>query len=269
MYYARRTVQEDMATEKETSEFIDKYFSYKFAKYLNGSEEPTPEKIQIIGHAQDLGRDLQTKGVDWHQHYRLNGKNGIFYYDNKAQTNHINASLPSFCTEIIGNSELDGDARWGWGVKPGLLTTHYLLCYINGAKEDGSTPTPYNLKCQDIKQMYIIVIRKERLWDYFESVGYPKEIIMDIADGINSEYKKRGPIPRETIGVIDKYDRLMRKYGFWMTKSKASQFKESAVNLVTSIRKLEDLSDSQFIVTREEIRLVERHPHEFFPRIHQ
>ena len=121
MYYARRTVQEDMATERETSEFIDKYFSYKFAKYLNGSEEPTPEKIQIIGHAQDLGRDLQTKGVDWHQHYRLNGKNGIFYYDNKAQTNHINASLPSFCTEIIGNSELDGDARWGWGVKPYYL----------------------------------------------------------------------------------------------------------------------------------------------------
>ena len=73
--------------------------------------------------------------------------------------------------------------------------------------------------------MYIIVIRKERLLDYFESVGYPKEIIMDIADSINSEYKKRGPIPRETIGVIDKHDRLMRKYGFWMTKSKAASLK--------------------------------------------
>lgn len=200
--------------EKALGVFLDKYF------YSEAQEQRLIEYSKRI-----YAKEMRKKGIDVlvDEKYRI---------DEKAQLYYINRPKPSFEFEI---DRYDGDGIVdGWFVSEGNETDKYLLMWIHKAR----TTYVNRLVAEDFQEVEANLIQKRRIKAYIQSLGITDKFLKKKA--IEMREKQ---IPRYEINDI-----CYITYPF-----KKNEFDEKAINIVIDKKKLDELSEKRFYITKDKV----------------
>jgi superfamily I DNA/RNA helicase len=137
----------DLKVEMEVSYFIDKYLY----PYLGDNFE-----------RQD-SIDQQKKGID----IIVNRERTSMLIDDKCAFYYANKNLGSFTFELSYLKE--GSKREGWLLNNNMSTTHYNVMWLNTKDKNINTK---NITFHDIQNVEAMLISKQNLLDYLDSLGY-------------------------------------------------------------------------------------------------
>lgn len=137
--------KKDLNTEQLLGKYLDKIYSDIFNN-----------KVYTIQRVKDLS--LQMKGVD----IVLKNATNEFMVDEKAQTDYLNKSLPTFAFEI--SYEKDSVRRVGWLIDKSKITDIYLVVTDIRTK---STPKSH----KDFYSVRITGIYRNKLLELLENRG--------------------------------------------------------------------------------------------------
>lgn len=164
--YKNRSSKRD-ADEKKTeivNQFLDKYLY-------------TPENgFQNV--YRNNSKDRQVLGVDIEFDYN----NQHYVCDEKASTDekYIKKYLSTFCLELSMINQ-DGNLQIGWFVNDNMINNCYLMVWIDKAINNDITTV------EDILQAEIVLIRKEKLKEYFQERGWSFEKLRRKAENIRND----------------------------------------------------------------------------------
>lgn len=134
--------------------------------FLENNFYPLVESYSSYDKSSD--KEMQLKGIDTTFTY-----NGFEYKcDEKAALDYVNGikgyELKTFCLEL---SFLDRNDKLqdGWFVKDSLETNSYLFVWLDTAKKDVLE------EVSDIDKIEIALVRKEKLIEYLNGLGWTKE----------------------------------------------------------------------------------------------
>ncbi len=148
-----------MAAERELARYLDKHLYCK--DMFSKAERTDSAKNQIDG--SDI--IVSIPGL----------KISDAIVDEKASIYYINKDLRTFVLEI---SFLNKGFQYseGWFVNDSLSTDYYLMQWIKANVTD-----PWQVKENNISEIECVLISKSKLKEYFESEGYNKNRLLNIA----------------------------------------------------------------------------------------
>lgn len=210
-YIERR--QKDDANDKKISRVID--------KYVYGTDE-----FSETGRTWEYTK--QIKGIDtW---FTLSGVS--YVCDEKTATYYMGKRLDTFALEISSYSPIKHVRYGGWFMEDGDNNS-YLFVYIN--KCDGTVD---NFTSGDVKQIEVILVRKEALVGYLNGIGYTYDRLKHINYDIVYNHVRGWEFD-------DRENNIRFHYG-WKTS-------EKSVNLLLPKTILRELSDyNEVIDTQDE-----------------
>lgn len=159
----------DTQTSKEIERFLDKYYTGKI------------EFVRVTT------KFLQLKGIDV---IFKSSTGDDMLIDEKCATDYIGKNLQTFSFELRASSDKNGFRYDGWLLSDRPTTTHYLICYINRAKVD-KHPV-----CEDIQEMEIMLINKDKILSYLENIGWTKDKLKTKCDTIDAGDENFGDIQK-------------------------------------------------------------------------
>lgn len=150
----------DTQTTKQVEKFLDNYYTGK------------------IPFTRVTTKSLQYKGVD----VIFGSESGEeMLVDEKCATDYIGKDLQTFSFELRSSSDKKSGFRYdGWLISDKIITTHYLICYIDKATVD-KHPT-----VEQIQVMEIMLINKNKIVDYLVSHGWSRKSLREKCDAIDN-----------------------------------------------------------------------------------
>lgn len=199
----------DMEAERELSKFLDNhlYIKKEFTKAIR-----TDDALSQI-NGSDIVVSIPSLGIE------------DAVVDEKASIYYINKDLRTFVLEI---SFLNRGREYtdGWFVNKTLLTQYYLMQWIKADIEN-----PWEVKEDNITEIECVLVSKAKLIEYFESEGYDKARLMQIA----KEMRSKNQSLRNSPG---------KPYRFYYTAKLA----EKPVNILLNKEEYIRLSDFHYFV---------------------
>ena len=158
---------------------------------------------------------------------------GNMIVDEKAATHYINKDIPTFAFEL---SFLLSDGREvkGWLLDKDKVTEYYLLMWVNADKI-------WDMVMDDITKVEAILLNRNKLIDYLKSESYDE-------DKLNrANLKIRNNNLDGALGK--KQDTSI----YFFSTQKLS---EKPVNVVVRKKKIEELSDKHYVITKENVEYI-------------
>src|SRR5699024_6465680 len=112
--------------------------------------------------------ELQRKGID--VELETEEKNKILV-DDKCALYYANKNLQTFTFELSFLNQR-GDVREGWLINPKLSTTHYNIMWL---ETEDKQLKPTDIEKEDILVVESMIISKETLFDYLDTLGLTVE----------------------------------------------------------------------------------------------
>lgn len=157
----------------------DNIFSNITCEYL---DDNFYNKDDVSNFERITDVNLQLLGID--TIFEIN--NEKFLCDEKSAVRYRNLKTFSFELSFIGRN---GEIREGWLINENLKTNSYLLFYIDKSLSD--TDKDLNLyNKEDIVSSEIILLRKEDIIKYLESIGWTLELLREKAKRIRTNPQK-------------------------------------------------------------------------------
>lgn len=149
----------DTQTSHEVEKFLDNYYTGK------------------LPFARVTTKSLQYQGVD----VIFTSKSGDdMLVDEKCATDYIGKDLQTFSFELRASSDRKTGYRYdGWLIADKMITTHYLIAYIDKATVE-KHPTS-----DQIQVMEIMLISKDRIIDYLVGHGWSRKSLREKCDSID------------------------------------------------------------------------------------
>lgn len=170
---------DDKRKEQIVREFLERNLYYRFPDYKHNEDAET----------QRLGVDCEFTGKNFH-----------YVADEKAATrkNYINPDitypkektkrrrLETFCLELSMRARHKG--KWerhdGWWMNENVINNSLVLVWIDRTKSGDIEDV------DDILEAEVIVVRKERIDEYLESLGWTKEKLREQLNEIINNFDK-------------------------------------------------------------------------------
>ena len=108
-----------------------------------------------------------------------------FLIDEKCALDYINKPLSTFAFELSSVNK-NGERYDGWLVNKNLVTTHYLLCYIDSCRVDE------NPLMEDIQVMEVILVEKSKIIDFIEEKCCNLTEIIKKGDSVQGAFTYKG-----------------------------------------------------------------------------
>lgn len=157
--------KQDIKDEKEFLFYLQQHF---YPKYTTNFKVMRNTELQMLG--------IDTMFI-------FNGERILC--DEKAAISYTNKFLNTFAFEIDFN-DITGRRCNGWFINKQIITTHYLLCYINRCDK---VETGFFAK--NIRDVDVILVSREKLHDYLENTcGLSMEDMVKGAKELFLERKK-------------------------------------------------------------------------------
>lgn len=149
----------DYQTTQEVEKFLDNYYTGK------------------LPFARVTTKSLQYQGVD--VIFTSQSGNDMLV-DEKCATDYIGKDLQTFSFELRASSDKNTGHRYdGWLISDKIITTHYLICYIEKATVE-KFPT-----ADQIKVMEIMLVEKQDIINYLMSYGWNRKSLREKCDAID------------------------------------------------------------------------------------
>lgn len=119
--------------------------------------------------------EAQNKGLD--VTFSLNGIN--YKTDEKCASEYVNKNLMTFAFAVSQTNRDDRTKRhYDWFVREDMLNDSYLIQYIDLAlNEDGGKQDKYTITEDGIKQMTLILVRKDKIYEFLAEHNLTKDKI--------------------------------------------------------------------------------------------
>lgn len=230
------TFWQDNNVSLELGFFLEKHFYSELIK-----KEAILSYTCFYGN-DEKSHDMQNKGVDVKIDYiTMNTKKlKSMYLDEKAQIHYLNAPRPTFILELQslkkGSSTETTD---GWFLRDDLHTEYYELMwvYIDSPEKDVKKIKLSEVKEEDFRLVYLIMVSKKKIIEALDKLGWSKEKLLSKADKI-----RKDGIPNKRISV----GKGLPFYFFY-----TSSLNEKPINLVMTISELYKLSNGKaYAITR-------------------
>ena len=179
--------------------------------------------------------ELQNSGVD--VTFTLNGTKYIC--DEKCAAEKVNIPLKTFAFSLSQTNRYDISVRhYDWFLRDDMKNNSYMIQYIDEAyNEDGTEQNQYTLTKEGIKKVTLILVRKEKVFEYLAEHRLTKEKLFRAND-----YMLRS-------GKIFFPDKIMKngilcndyKYGWVLHRD--FTYSESTVNVLIRKSDLIKISD--------------------------
>ena len=157
----KSTVRNDKRKELIVAEFLDRYLYTKD----NGFEFPHRE---YDDERQKLGVDID---------FDFNGLN--YVCDEKACTSYVNKGLGTFILELSSLRTTGVGLKDGWFLKEDNINDSYLFVWLDKAKTNDLEGG-----VDDIEEVEVCLVRKKKLYEHLESLGWTKDRLREKADSI-------------------------------------------------------------------------------------
>ena len=151
----RRKIDEN--NERIVAEFLKKEFYDKYTTNYRHCDTKS-EQVSGIDTIFDIGD----------KHYEC---------DEKAATSYINKGLNTFILELSFLDRYER-RRTGWFLDSTKINNSYLFVWIDNAKNDILESVDDILDCE------IALVKKDAIWNYFNSIGLTNEMIENKVDEI-------------------------------------------------------------------------------------
>ena len=150
----------DTQTTKQVEIFLDNYYTGK------------------IPFTRVTTKSLQYQGVD----VIFGSESGEeMLVDEKCATDYIGKDLQTFSFELRSSSDKKSGYRYdGWLISDKIITTHYLICYIDKAT------VPKHPTVEQIQVMEVMLVNKNKIIDYLVSHGWNRKALREKCDSIDA-----------------------------------------------------------------------------------
>jgi len=204
----------DSNVEKEISKFLDCYFYPKTVK----------DFIRYHDKAnQLLGMDVSFSIENYNQ----------IIVDEKAATHYINKDIPTFAFEISFLLPSKTEVV-GWLIDRSKKTEYYFLMWIK-AKSN------WNIKKYDIQEISAILVSRNKIMNYLESISYNREKLIRANDKIRLN-NLDGQLGKSKNSSVYFYSSM--------------KLSEQPVNIIINRKELEKIALKNFKITKEKISLI-------------
>ena len=209
---------DDKRKEEIVRKFLEIHLYNKFPDYVHNDDAVT----------QKLGVDCEFTGKNFH-----------YIADEKAATrkNYINAGtvykgesinrrrLETFCLELSMRSMHNGiwKRHEGWWLNDNVINNSLVLIWIDRTKSGDIE------NVEDILEAEVIVVRKERIDEYLESLGWTRERLKLQAEEITNDF--------ENWNGTKEIDGLKFNVASWL------KFAEAPINILITRSLYRKLSD--------------------------
>lgn len=124
--------------------------------------------------------ELQNSGLD--VTFTLNGRE--YKCDEKCAAEKVNMDLKTFAFELSQTYKNNRSIRhYGWFLRDNMKNDSYMFQYIDEAyNEDGTEQNQYTLTEKGIKRVTLILVRKEKIYEYLAKHKLTKEKLFDAND---------------------------------------------------------------------------------------
>lgn len=124
--------------------------------------------------------ELQNSGVD--VMFTLNGREYIC--DEKCAAEKVNMDLKTFAFELSQTYKNNRSLRhYGWFLRDNMKNDSYMFQYIDEAyNEDGTKQNQYTLTEKGIKKVKLILVRKEKIFEYLAEHKLTKDKLFKAND---------------------------------------------------------------------------------------
>ena len=179
--------------------------------------------------------ELQNRGVD--VTFTLNGTKYIC--DEKCAAEKVNQPLKTFAFELSQTYKNDRSARhYGWFLRDDMKNDSYMFQYIDEAyNDDGTEQNQYTLTEKGIKRVTLILVRKEKIYEYLAKHKLTKEKLFKANDYMLNSGKSFFP------DKIDRNDFKCNDYRFGWVLHRDFNHEEETVNLLIKKSELMKMSD--------------------------
>lgn len=179
--------------------------------------------------------ELQNSGLD--VTFTLNGIE--YKCDEKCAAEKVNIDLKTFAFELSQTYKNDRSLRhYGWFLRDDMKNNSYMFQYIDEAyNEDGTEQNQYTLTEKGIKKVTLILVRKEKIYEYLSKHKLTKEKLFKANDYMLKSNKNFFPDKIERNGFMcNDY-----KYGWVLHRD--FNHEEETVNLLIKKSELMKMSD--------------------------
>ena len=179
--------------------------------------------------------ELQNSGVD--VIFTLNGMEYIC--DEKCAAEKVNMDLKTFAFELSQTYKNDRSLRhYGWFLRDNMKNDSYMFQYIDEAyNEDGTEQNQYTLTENGIKRVTLILVRKEKIYEYLAEHKLTKEKLFKANDYMLSHSKSFFPDKIERNGF------KCNDYRYGWVLHRDFNHEEETVNLLIKKSELMKISD--------------------------
>lgn len=179
--------------------------------------------------------ELQNKGVD--VSFTLNGIEYIC--DEKCAAEKVNIDLKTFAFELSQTYKNDRSLRhYGWFLRDDMKNDSYMIQYIDEAyNEDGTKQNQYTLTKDGIKKVTLILIRKEKIFEYLAEHKLTKEKLFKANDYMLNSGKSFFPDKIERNGF------KCNDYRFGWVLHRDFNYAEGTINVLIRKSDLIKISD--------------------------
>ena len=179
--------------------------------------------------------ELQNSGLD--VTFTLNGRE--YKCDEKCAAEKVNQPLKTFAFSLSQTNKNDRSVRhYDWFLRDDMKNNSYMLQYIDEAyNEDGTKQNQYTLTKDGIKKVTLILVRKEKIFEYLAEHKLTKEKLFKANDYMLSHNESFFPDKIEKNGFkCNDY-----KYGWVLHRD--FNYEERTVNVLIRKSDLIKISD--------------------------
>ena len=179
--------------------------------------------------------ELQNSGLD--VTFTLNGRE--YKCDEKCAAEKVNIDLKTFAFELSQTYKNDRSARhYGWFLRDDMKNNSYMIQYIDEAyNEDGTEQNQYTLTKDGIKKVTLILVPKDKIFEYLAKHRLPKDRLFDANDYMLNSGKSFFPYKIERNGF------KCNDYRFGWVLHRDFNHEEETVNLLIKKSELIKMSD--------------------------
>lgn len=179
--------------------------------------------------------ELQNSGVD--VTFTLNGTKYIC--DEKCASEKVNIPLKTFAFSLSQTNRNDISVRhYDWFLRDDMKNNSYMIQYIDEAyNEDGTEQNQYTLTKEGIKKVTLILVRKEKVFEYLAEHRLTKEKLFRANDYMLRSGKNFFPDKIMKNGI------LCNDYRYGWVLHRDFTYSESTVNVLIRKSDLIKISD--------------------------
>lgn len=199
----------DKSNENKVSQVLDEYLYSKDAFTVSGR-----------------ATDYQTQAVDGIDIYFSTSAH-TYSCDEKAATYYMNKDLQTFALELSSYSPKCHCRYPGWFLGNNKKADSYMFIYLN--KVDGDV---YTFTSGSVKEVEVILVKKDAIFNYLDSMGFPKAEIMRINYAVAEKHEPASSYNRDGIRF---------HYSF--------NYEEKSMNLLIPRQVLRQISDYNEVIS--------------------